>query len=91
MSKEALEGLKVLYDVTKISYEESAPELLPLAERFYNKIKQALQRNIPMKPCSVPNVFVPSVMNKVCGECKTVFENKRKYCSECGQAIDWSK
>ena len=66
-------------------------EINPYWEEEINIVKQALERNIPMKvkPASFEEGFLGECGN--CGKFIYAEEGKIKYCTWCGQKQDWSE
>ena len=87
MSKE-LEALKRLWEETKGNSNTSS-----FSNRSdYDKIREALKRNDPMKITQTSNEQDFSLFD--CPNCDTTmyYESEPedwKYCIECGQALDW--
>ncbi len=53
-------------------------------------IRQALKRNQPMKAVSLDSTKYYGFENFECPKCKSSVDGADKFCSECGQRLDWS-
>ena len=54
------------------------------------KIVEALEKQIPKKPFLKDLFELGTMQGTVCPNCEIVLCGKEKYCSRCGQALDWS-
>ena len=53
---------------------------------------EALEKQIPKKPCWISIFRHHEVKEPFCPSCKRMYLcNKQNYCEECGQKIDWSE
>lgn len=74
-------------------------EILPEQKdySYMYRIIEALEKQIPMKPLATATMTTLNTPNdKYCWVCPNcvkarITETQVKYCSECGQAIDWSE
>lgn len=56
----------------------------------YDMAIEALEKQIPKKPNDKFNVPYAIIAYGICPSCGLDVNSDMKFCSECGQAIDWS-
>lgn len=88
----AIEALKMEVINAQITWERNIA-LLQLEEigvglgAKMDLVKEALEKQIPKKPCKSGNFFV---INR-CPECDKFIPIEGKYCLHCGQRLDWGE
>ena len=73
----------ILGEIRKIATENGVDTIITLNDKA---IIQALRRSVPMKPLHIAGYYDMSI----CSCCKQIIDETERYCSTCGQALDWS-
>lgn len=95
--KDTVENMERIRDimikkVRQINLDGKAEEDVREVNFDFNRVKEALQKHIPVKPLRGGNTDKPTVDIFICPSCSGVVgigDMRADYCADCGQKLDW--